>query len=145
MLNKCFQPMDRRNTKDRSDTAILSKVAISASPWRMDGVLTGRKWWKGRERIVMNECGGARGVESFPRSLCADVGKLDKWKGRLKLYNFSHFLSSHLSEGWFCSCWQVANLLSPLKLTEKPDKYPLLAALPWQMVWHSWYNPKQQW
>lgn len=94
---------------------------------------------------VLGRWGRVWGVESVPLSLCADVEKLDKWKGRWKLYNFSHFLSSHLSEGWFCSYWQVANLLSPLKLTEKPDKYPLLAALPWQMVWHSWCNRRQQW
>lgn len=44
----------------------------------MDGIRTGRKWWKGRERTIMNGCGGAEGVDSASLSLCADVQKLDK-------------------------------------------------------------------
>lgn len=45
----------------------------------MDGILTGRKCWKGRDRVT-SACGGAGGegcgVTSL--SLCADVEKLDK-------------------------------------------------------------------
>lgn len=46
---------------------------------RMDGILIGRKYWKGRDR-VMSVCGGVGGegcgVIFF--LLCVDVEKLDK-------------------------------------------------------------------
>lgn len=145
MLHKCAGPKASKNTKGRHAVVVPPVAVVWARPWRMDGTLTGRDRWERRENSGQAWGRQGAGVESVPLSFCADVEKLDKWKGTLKLYHFHLFLSSHLSEGWFCSCWQVATLLSPLKLTEKPDTYPLLAALSWQMVWHPWCNPRQQW
>lgn len=148
MLNKCVWPKASKNTEGRSDPVIAPVAVISTRSWRANGILTEQEGKEVRGspatvRVAGGWVGGWR-LESLHFPSCADVEKLDKWKGRWKRYSLSPLPSRHLSEGWFCSCWPVAKLLSLLKLTGKPDKYPLLAALPWQLVWHWWCNPRQQ-